>query len=330
MHSSFCPSLSTRRAAALALVCAATLALAACHRTPPPPSNVTPQKAVATNLRLTAAGDFDGLMQNRLPPADYTQWRREWDAARAQPAPSAASEQQFDRIMQMLTAPNAEAQLAKRLAPQLANLKGGHNNLPVADSILDAAGRQIINESPQLGPVQRSLALQTLDAVIAWAKVTNFSHPKQGEKAIAIICTTARALHVTTLAQWRQLDYATTMKNYGIIWRGLASLLQVYGLDLDKSFADASISTVTDDGSHATVKLDLTIAGQKLSGGWPMVRQDGHWYDEALLDAWAKAHPPAPAVAATAAPAPAVSVPTIPIGSASTAAPTSSATASHE
>lgn len=312
------------------MVCAATLTLAACHRAPPPPSNVTPQKAVATNLRLTAAGDFDGLMRNRLPPADYTQWRHEWGTAHAQPAPSAASEQQFDSIMQMLTAPGAEAKLAKRLAPQLANLKGGHNNLPVADSILDAAGRQIINESPQLGPVQRSLALQTLDAVIAWAKVTDFSRPRQAEKAITIICTTARALHVTSLAEWRAQDYAATMKNYGIIWQGLTSLLKVYGLDLDKSFADASISTVTDDGSHATVKLDLTIAGQKLSGGWPMLQQNGHWYDEALLDAWAKAHPPTAAPASTVA-MPSVTLPTIPNSS----APAASASAapvsvSHE
>lgn len=301
MRSGFHPQPAPKHALALAAVCAAALALAACHRAPPPPSNVTPQKAVATNLRLTAQGDFDGLMKNRLPPADYTTWRREWDTAHAQPAPAAATEQQFDAIMQMLTAPGAEAKLAKRLQPQLATLKGDNNALPVARSVFEAAGRQMITESPQMGPVQQSMALQALNAIVAWAGKTDFSHPKQAEKAIAIVCTTARALHVETLAQWRALDYATTMKNYGIIWDGLESVLKLYGLDLGKSFTDARIDTVTDDGTHATVKLDLKVAGQAISGGWPMSKLDGHWYDADLLAAWSKAHPAAAATAAGAA-----------------------------
>ncbi|TAN08861.1 MAG: hypothetical protein EPN38_01145 [Rhodanobacteraceae bacterium] len=291
-----------RRRLARAVACTAALALAACQHAPPPPSNATPEKAVATNLRLTAAGDFDGLMQNRLPPAAYAQWRREWSAAHAHPvAATADQQQQFAAIMQQLTAPDAEAALLKRAEPTLATLKGGHNALPIAGSILEAAGRQVIANSPQLGPVQRSLALQTLNAAATWAQTTDFSHPKQARKAIAIICTTARSLHVQTLAQWRTLDYATTMKDYGLIWRGLESVLNVYGLDLARSLADADISVVTNDGTNATVKLGLKIAGQRLSGGWPMVKQAGHWYDAALLDAWAKAHP-APA-ATTVAPA---------------------------
>lgn len=288
-----------RRHVAVALVCAAVLTLAACQRSPPPPSNATPDKAIATNLRLTATGDFDGLMQNRLPPAVYTAWRHEWDAAHAHPVAATADQQEeFATIMQQLTAPGAEAKLLQRAEPTLATLKGGHNSLPIAGGILEATGRQIIANSPQLGPVQRSLALQTFNAATAWAETTDFSNPKKAQKAIAIICTAARGLHIETLAQWRALDYATTMKDYGLIWHGLLSLLNVYGFDLAKSFADADISVVTNDGTNATVKLSLKVAGQQLSGGWPMVKQDGHWYDAALLDAWAKAHPASAASAA--------------------------------
>ena len=311
-----------RRHLAVTLACTAALMLAACQRSPPPPSNATPDKAIATNLRLTAAGDFDGLMQNRLPPAIYTAWRHEWDAAHAHATPvSATQQQQFAAIMQQLTAPGAETKLLQRAEPTLATLKGGHNTLPIASSILEAAGRQVIAESPQLGPAQRVLALQGLDALIAWAKTTDFSNPKKARKAVDLICTTARALHVQTFAQWRALDYAATMKNYGIIWNGLEGLMNLYGLDLAKSLTDAKVDTVTHDGPHAMVKLQLQLAGQPLAASWPMLEQDSHWYDAAMLSAWAKAHPASAATAA--APASAGSA-TVPAPAQSVAAPAAS------
>ncbi|MGH8114440.1 MAG: hypothetical protein ACREPS_05215 [Rhodanobacteraceae bacterium] len=286
-----------RQAFAIALACAFALVLAACHHAPPPPSNVTPEKAVATNLRLTAMGDFDGLMRNRLPAADYATWRAEWDKAHTHPMPASVEQQkQFAQIMRMLTEPGAEAKLAKRLRPELASTRGGKGEtMPIFGSILEAAGKQMIAESPQLGPTQRTLATQGLDALISWAKTVDFSDPKKAKRAIDLICATTRQLHVQTLTQWRALDYAATMKNYGIIWNGLESLLNIYGLDVAKALNDANTDTVTSDATHATIKLDMTLAGKPLSAQWPMLKQDGHWYDAALLEAWRKAHPvPAP------------------------------------
>ena len=290
-----------RRAFPLTAACYIALALAACHHAPPPPSNATPEAAVATSLRLTATGDFDGLMKNRLPPADYTQWRSEWDAAHARSgATSGTQDQQFAQIMQMLTEPGAEAKLANRLQPELAKLRGGKTEtLPIASGILEAAGKQMIAASPQLGPSQKTMATQGLDAVIAWAKATDFSDAKKAKKAIDLVCATARQLHVQTLAQWRAQDYAQTMHSYGILWNGLEGLLNIYGLDLANSLETADVSATGNDGTHATIKLDMKLAGRPLSGEWPMVKQADHWYDAALLDAWQKAHPAPAATAAT-------------------------------
>ncbi|HVX05577.1 MAG TPA: hypothetical protein VHA71_10730 [Rhodanobacteraceae bacterium] len=302
---------------------ACALALPACHHAPPPPSNATPEAAVATSLRLTAAGDFDGLMKNRLPPADYAQWRGEWDAAHARPGTaSATQDQQFAQIMRMLTEPGAEAKLARRLQPELPKLRGGKNEtLPIASGILEAAGKQMIAASPQLGPSQKAMATQGLDALIAWSRATDFSDAKKAKQAIELVCATARQLHVQTLAQWRAQDYAQTMRSYGILWNGLESLLNLYGLDVANSLESANVSASGNDGSHATVKLDMNLAGRPLSGQWPMVKQAGHWYDAALLDAWQKAHP---APAATAAASGATSA----VPAAGNAAPASSAPAS--
>ena len=298
-----------RRAVALAVASACALVLAACHHAPPPPSNATPEKAVATSLRLTAMGDFDGLMKNRLPPADYLQWRNEWDAAHARPGPaSATQDQQFAQIMRMLTESGAEAKLAKRLQPELAKLRGGKNEtLPIASGILEAAGKQMITASPQLGPTQKTLATEGLNALIAWTKATDFSDPKKAGKAIALVCATARQLHTQTLAQWRAQDYAQTMRSYGVLWNGLENLLNIYGLDLANDLSSANVTATANDDTHATVKLDMKFASQPLSGEWPMVKQAGHWYDATLLEAWQTAHPAAAAAAATPATASSVS-----------------------
>jgi hypothetical protein len=258
---------------------------------------------VTTSLRLTATGDFDGLMKNRLPPADYMQWRSEWDAAHARPgAASATQDQQFAQIMRMLTEPGAEAKLAKRLQPALAKLHGGKNEtMPIASGILEAAGKQMIAASPQLGPTQKTLATEGLSALIAWTRATDFSDPKKATKAIALVCATARQLHMQTLGQWRAQDYPQTMRNYGVLWNGLEGLLNLYGLGVANSLTAADVTASANDGTHATIKLDMTFAGQPLSGEWPMVKQAGHWYDAALLQAWQKAHPAAAGTAATPA-----------------------------
>ena len=255
-------------------------------------------------------------MKNRLPPADYATWRTEWDKQHAQPVPaSIAQQKQFTEIMQMLTAPDAEAKLAKRIEPDLARMRGSKNQpMPIFAGILEASIKQLIAESPQLGPAQRTLADQGLDALAAWAGTVDFSDARKAKKAIALICATARELHVQTLEQWRALDYATTMKNYGVVWNGLENLLNLYGLDLAGSFTDAKASTVTNDGSHAVVKLEMTLAGRPLTGQWPMLKQGSHWYDSALLEAWQKAHPQ-----------PAPGAPTAPATSATSAAPPASA-----
>lgn len=318
--------LPRRQIPVLLLAGVLALGLTACHHAPPPPSNATPEQAVATSLRLTATGDFDGLMKYRLPATDYATWRTEWNKQHAQPVPaSVAQQKQFAEIMQILTEPDAETRLAKRLEPELARLRGGKNQpMPIFAGILAAAIKQMIAESPQFGPAQRTLATQGLDALTTWAATVDFSDAKKAKKAIALVCTTARALHVQTLEQWRALDYAATMKNYGIVWNGLEALLNLYGLDLAGSLDNATVTTVTNDGSHAVVKLEMTLADKALTGQWPMLKQDGHWYDSALLEAWQKAHP-APAIGASTAPAADTSADGQPAASAPAVAPAASA-----
>jgi hypothetical protein len=290
------------RRIALAAAWGAALVLAGCQRTPSPSVQATPEHAVATSLRVAVTGDFDDLMRNRLPASDYADWRADWAKAHAHPVPvSVAQQKQFAKIMQMLTRTDAEAKLMQRLKPELARLRAkGGQPAPVLAAILHAAGTHIIADAPQLGPAQRALAAQGLVALVERAKNMDFSDPVKAQRAIDLACATARRLHVATLKQWRALNYAETMRDYGIIWNGMESLLQIYGLNLGKSLLDAKITTVSNDGNRAMVRVNMTFAGKPLVGQWPMRKVHGHWYDAALLQAWRKAHSTAPATAGSA------------------------------
>ncbi len=323
------PRFASWRVPTLVSVMAAALVLAACHHAPPT-GNATPVTAIEASLDLAAAGDFDGLVKNRLPPADYATWRAQWQHAHDHAVPpSSAHADQFAELMRMLTAPDAEAKLARQLAPQLSGLKGGAGQpLPIFASIFQASVLQMINSSPQLGPAQKRMAQQGLDALMAWSATVDFSNPKKARQAIDIACATARSLHVATLDQWRALDYAQTMQAYGSLWTGLEKVMAIYGLDIQQSLSDAKVAVVASGTSAATagtaagngsggrtiVRVQLDFAGKALTAEWPVEQVAGHWYDADLLQAWAKAHPAAgastgSAPAATAALPPSVTLP---------------------
>ncbi len=299
-----------RHVFAALLSCALVILVAACHRgPPPPPANVTPDGAVFASLDLTRQGDFDGLMQSLLPPADYRVWRSEWETARTQaPAATPAQRRQFEQAMQMLTQPGAEGKLYRLLEPELATLrKQRGQQLPILTGILQAAGQQVIAGSDEFGAGQKQMATQALNALIAWLQSADLGDDAKARQAIGMVCTTARKLNVQTLEQWRALDYAQAMQRYGIAWKGLLSLLKLYGLDLDASLGAARVETLSDDGSHALVQVTLTLAGRPVTGQWHMLKVGNAWYDAERLAAWRKRHPAPPASSSPAQPASAAS-----------------------
>lgn len=296
------PRLSFR----LFALCALPIALAACNRnqspTVPPP-NTTPENAVRADLLLTRNGDFDGLLHSTLPAADYQAWRNEWQHARAQqPAPTPRQRAQFAGMMQKLTAPGAEDRLLKQLQPQIEQLRTHRaQNLPMLIGILQAAGNDLV-QNADLSPEQKQQATQAIAVLATWAQRADFADQARAKQAIGVICTTARKLDIQTLDQWRGLDYQQAMARYTAGWNGLKQLLKIYGLDLDATFDNAKLETLSNDGTNARVRETLILAGKPIVTEVHLVMQDGHWYDADALAAWRKQHEQ-PATAASVAPA---------------------------
>ena len=280
------------------------LALAACnHNQPPaPPPNTTPENAVRADLVLTRNGDFDGLLRSTLPPADYRIWRDEWQHARAQqPAPTPEQRAHFAQLMQKLTAPGAEEKLFGQLQPQLRQLRTHRTeNLPMLIGILQAAGNDLV-QSSELSTAQKQQTSQAVAALAGWAQAADFTDEAKAKQAIGLICATARKLNIQTLDQWRALDYGQVMARYDVGWKGLKQLLKLYGLDLDATFDNAKLETLSADGTRARVRETLILAGKPIVSEANLLMQDGHWYDADQLAAWRKQHQK-PAIASSSIP----------------------------
>jgi hypothetical protein len=292
--------------------CALVFALAACNHGQPPaaqsvPAGTTPENALRADLALTRNGDFDGLLRSTLPPADYLAWRDEWQHAHAQqPAPTPAQRAHFAELMQKLTATGAEDKLFKQLQPQIAQLRAHRaENLPMLVGILEAAGNDLV-QNASLSPGQKQQATQAVAALAAWAQTADFTDEAKAKQAIGVICATARKLNIRTIEQWRALDYKQVMARYGIGWSGLKQLLKIYGLDLEATFDNAKLETLSDDGTNARVRETLILAGKPIVSEVHLAMQDGHWYDADQLAAWRKQHQK-PAVGSSSAPAGATS-----------------------
>ncbi len=310
-----------RRSLHIGLVLAALLALAACQREPAPPPATTPEGAVRASLVLTRNGDFDGLLRSTLPDADYKAWRAEWEQARAkQPPPSPQQSAQFAQMMRKLTEPGAEDKLYKQLQPQLADLRAHRDqNLPMLIGLLQAAGNNVVANAGGLSSAQRQQATEAIQILADWARTVDWSNEDKARRAITVVCDTARKLDLKTLDQARALSYEQTMEDYKIGWEGLKKLLKIYGLDLDASFDQAKVETLSNDGEHARVRETFTLAGKPIVGEVNLVMQNGHWYDADRLAAWRVRHGQAAAGASTAAPPPASTTPPLPASSAAPA-----------
>ena len=279
-----------RRSLHIGLVFTALLALAACNRNQEPsaPPATTPEGAVRASLVLTRNGDFDGLLRSTLPEADYKAWRAEWERARAkQPPPTPLQRAQFAQMMQKLTEAGAEDKLYKQLQPQLAELRAHRvQNLPMMIGILQAAGNNVVANAAGLSAAQKQQATEAIQALADWAQNADFTDDKKAKQAIAVVCDTARKLDLKTLDQARALSYEQTMADYRTGWDGLKKLLKIYGLDLDASFDQAKVETLSDDGTHARVRETFTLAGKPIVSEVNLVMQDGRWYDADRLAAW--------------------------------------------
>ncbi len=309
--------LSSLRYALLPL-CAALL-LSACHGKDDAsqPGGRTPESALQGSVDLLKAGDFKALWKHALPPADYATLRADWAQKQKNPEPISAEDRaKFDQTMKKLTEPDAENKLYAELQPKLADMQQKYKDqLPVLISVGDALVKNGIAQSKDLTATQRTQANAVMNVITPWAQQTPWFDQGKAKQAVGVAVTTARKLDLKKPEQLRSMDFDTAMDKYSVGYGGIKQFLVIYGLSVDDTLNSVKMKTISNENSHAVVKVDYTLLGKPLTTESKMIEQDGRWYSEDMVKNVRKAHqkvtekPVAPAASA-AAPASATTVAT--------------------
>jgi len=161
-----------------------------------------------------------------------------------------------------------------------------------------------IQQNQDLADAQKQQALQAVDAFGNWVQTAKFTDPALAQKAIGVVCATARKLGLKTLDEARALSYDQAMQKAGTVYLGVKDVLAVYGFSLDDVLASVKAETVNNDGKAAKVKVSYTLFNTPLTAETDLVKVDDRWFGKETIAQIQRKNSEAAGGAAPAAAAP--------------------------
>ena len=251
-----------------------------------PPAAATanaPDAALMTSIKLLKSGDFDGLMKNAMPPAEYAKIKADWN--KNQEPISDEERAKFAETMDRLTAPDAEQKLFAEIEPQLKAFDAQYQQqIPMYVAMGTGWLQSTIQQNKDMSEEAKQQALAAVDALGKWVTNTRFTDPDKVKQVIAIAVKAARALNLKSLDEARALSYEEGMKKGQAVFGSFKDALKVYGFSFDDTLDSIKPEVVTNDGKLAKLKLSYTLLGTPLTGETEMVNVDGRWYGKDTID----------------------------------------------
>lgn len=242
-----------------------------------------PDAAIQTSVTLLKQGDFAGLMQHALPPAEFAKAKADWGKD-AQPVTD-EDRKKFSDTMVKLTEPDAETKLYAELEPQLKAFDAQYQQqIPMYVSMGSGWLQGLVQQNKDMSEAEKQQALAAINATGAWVQKTRFTDPEAVKKVLAVVTKAARAMNLKTADEARALTYEQSMQKAQIGFQGLKEALAVYGFSLDQTLDSVKSEVVSNDGKTAKVKISYTLFDTPLTGETEMVNQDGRWYGKHALD----------------------------------------------
>ena len=299
----------------LALAAAVAFAVVGCNKdqsaapaaaVAPAPA-ATPDAVVTTAVQNLKSGNIDALVQNALPPGEYAKVKADWAKDINKDPITEEDRAKFNEQMGKLTAPDAEKAMWAELEPKLKEMDAQMaQQLPMMVAMGKGFIQSSIQQNKDLSEAQKTQATQAVDAFGNWVQSVKWTDPALAQKAIGVVCDTARKINLKTLDEARALTYDQAMQKAGIVFNGTKQLLNVYGFSVDQTLDTVKAETLSSDANSAKVKVSYTLFNTPLSAESDLVKVDGRWYGKDMLEQLKKkeAENAAPAAAAPA-PAPA-------------------------
>lgn len=297
------------------LAAALGFALVGCGKDEPPAAPppavaakaaATPEGAIMAPIAHLKSGNIDGLMQSVLPPEEYAKAKADYAKDMNKEPASEEDKAKFAENMAKLTAADAEAQLWAELEPKLKELDAQMaQQMPMMVAMGKGVIQSSIQQNQELTDAQKLQASQAVDALGNWVTTAKFTDPALAQKAIKIVCDTARKINLKTLDEARALSYEQAMGKAGLAYLGVKDVLALYGFSIDQTLDSIKAETVSSDANTAKVKISYTLLNTPLSAESDMVKVGERWYGKEMLEGLKKKDVAVSESEPAAAPAPA-------------------------
>ncbi len=284
------------RRATAALLLVAAVAVAGCERAPAPavaPTPTEPAQAVEQLIEDLRRNDFAAYARHSVPPALHSRLDLAWNEGRTRwPLTELPLDDRLPAFLSALAAPGAEKQLLTTYNRQFS---GAGAELRSAASTLGLFATQYLRKEGDYSADERAHYAQLVAALSRWGQKAPLGDPQRAQRTIPQLVAAARQ---TGLAggpdTFRQLGMQRSLQRFGPFFARFKQVLGSYGLDVDADLASARATLVERDGDRGRVRLDYTLAGQKIQAFLAVERHDGHWYlSDALRHAVTQASAPA-------------------------------------
>lgn len=288
---------SIARAIAALTLLAALTAGGGCQRAPAPafePTPTQPAQAVEQLIRDLRHDDLVSYSRHAVPPALHARLDQAWNEGRTRwPLTDLPLDDRLPAFIDALAAPGAEKQL---LTVYQRQFSGASAELRSAAATLGLFATQYLRREGDYSAQERAHYVQIVGAISGWAQKAPLGDLQRARQTLPQLVAGARQTGLAGgPARFRELGMQRSLERMGPFFGRVKRVLLAYGLDLNADLATARAGLIEQNGDHARIRLQYTLAGQLIEAELAVERHDGRWYlTDALRHAEAEAARTAP------------------------------------
>ena len=239
-----------------------------------------PDSYLKESISALRNNDISTVFKMMMPETEYQKAVSEWDTKREQPV-SIKDAANFAAQMEKLTADGAEdalfaeaSMMLDQMAPQIPMFIG------MGTMSLQASVDQTEFDTDE----EKQRAKKLITAMGEWAGKANFTDKDKAKKAIAILCSTARNLNMSTVEEFNTLTFDQALVKAGSAFGGLKNILGVYDLSVDQMLDSVKIDMLENDNDKAKMDIGFNVFGTQQNVIADVIRVDDRWFSADAIE----------------------------------------------
>ncbi|MBP6748562.1 MAG: hypothetical protein KA144_02900 [Xanthomonadaceae bacterium] len=228
---------------------------------------------LAAHLR---ANDLNAFAHAAAPPELQAPLQQAWRENRSRwPLDELPFGERAPAMLQALAAPKSEATLRRAFDRQFAN---ANRDIHSAAATLGLFGTKFVQKDPGFSEDERAHYTQLIGALSEWGKTAKLGDPQRARRSIAQLTAAARRSGLAQPEDFQRYGMEDSLRRLGPVFGSLKTALGQYGLDLDRSFEQVTVTVESQDGDTARVRVRYPLGNQRIDTVIALQRIGQRWY----------------------------------------------------